>query len=490
MRERWLRRIDASIIVQILRRYFDSNWYLVTVGALTLLGFASGADLYTMILTAALACLGMLVGQDLRPALPPTMMIVFQLSLEHSHLDMGDNSSAVKKEFSYFQSGTPLYILLSGFAVVAIAFLLHCWLRGPKRHSPARPGRLLLWSLPLVAALLFNGLLAPHYTCKNLAFGALTALLWVGVYLIYYHGLQAGEGSFFYGMRCCVAVLIVLLCQLLWHYLIFFDKILVDGEIQKYSIFFGWGVGNNYGGMVAMLLPACFCMAAYARRGWVFWLLGILAWAAILFSYCRSAIVVGSAIALASLVLVCAVGKHKKCYRIMLLVFLLLLALLLFFLWLQQPQVFAMYGERILNGFDDSGRYDIWEDGVDKFWTAPWFGIGFFNIPSPLWIETGLPGMLHNTLLQLLACGGILALLSYLIYRARSLLLFVQAPSGKRVFLLLMLLALLGTSLLDNHLFNLYPALFYSLCLALAEQDLDQTLQEKRNCLKGKDAAT
>ena len=46
----------------------------------------------------------------------------------------------------------------------------------------------------------------------------------------------------------------------------------------------------------------------------------------------------------------------------------------------------------------------------------------------------------------------------------------LKNPTAGKAFISISLLALLGTSLLDSHFFNVGPVLFYSMALAFAEK--------------------
>ena len=59
---------------------------------------------------------------------------------------------------------------------------------------------------------------------------------------------------------------------------------------------------------------------------------------------------------------------------------------------------------------------------------------------------------------------------AYLFHRVETAKMFLQKQSVGKAFIALSILTLLGTSLLDCHLFNVGPVLFYSMALAFAEK--------------------
>ena len=84
------------------------------------------------------------------------------------------------------------------------------------------------------------------------------------------------------------------------------------------------------------------------------------------------------------------------------------------------------------------------------------------------------PPRWHNTIIQLLATGGVVCLFGYVVHRVQTVKLFLKNPSGDKTFVALSILALLLTSLLDCHFFNVGPVLLYSAMLAFTEFKLDK----------------
>ncbi len=476
MREKILNYLDTDPVIAKLLRYYDSLWYPVTIAALTFFGFVTALDLYTMLLTAAVGCVGMAIARDLRYAVAPTLMVVFQMSNAHSPHAFAWVSEAEHPGGAYFQGGAPFYCVIAALVIIAAVFLFHCWLRGTLVRIFTKKTKLLFWSIPMMAALALNGIFAEGYTVKNLAFGVATAVLWVVVYLVYYHGLENRKDTLRYMMWCCITALIVILAELTWHYILHWREIFGPEELRKSAVVLGWGIHNNVAGMIAMLIPACFYMATQYRHGWLFWLLGAVSYGGIILTYSRSAILVGGVVLLASLIGVCLIGEHKRLYRILFASVGGAVVFVYGLIGILASSSHSILWREIMHGFDSSGRLPLWEHALKHTLMSPAFGIGFYNIDFTSWSAVGIPGFLHNTFVQLLASCGVFGLVSYLVYRGRTIWLMVKRPTVARLFLALGVAALLGTSLFDNNIFNIYPSFYYALFLALAEQDLDNRL--------------
>ncbi len=477
MREKIIARLDSSALSRVFCRFLDSYWYPVLLSFSVLMGFIMGWDLVSMMVMAVVGCFVLVLGHDLRHVVLPTLIAVFQMSAKHSPFHISDYYTWS----DYFTRGAPFWAIVIALIIISVLFIFHCWLRGTLVKIFTKPTRLLYWSVPLALALLLNGAGADGYTVRNLFFGVGTVILWLVIYVIYYHGIEHSEDATRCTLRYLMAALVVLLAELVWVYVSMWDAIFAPAGIQKDIVFFGWGIHNNMGCMLAMLIPVCFLMASRARVGWLYWILGVVTYVGVILTYSRSSLLAGAVVLLASMVTVCFTGRHKKLYRILLLSTLgggILVCLLLLIV---SPSLYVSFYEKILRGFVDHGRFDLWRSGVEDFLTNGVFGVGFFNVDFSSWSGIGMPGFLHNTLVQLLASCGALGLVAYLVYRAGTITLFVRRPNGMRTFLALMLAALLGTSLLDNNIFNIYPSFYYAVILSLAEKDLERTLEAPCN---------
>ena len=131
-------------------------------------------------------------------------------------------------------------------------------------------------------------------------------------------------------------------------------------------------------------------------------------------------------------------------------------------------KIFNILNDYINRGIDDNGRFEIYSFGMDKFLSHPIFGCGFYS--SPYSTNFGIPFLYHNTFVQLLASCGVVGLLGYLFHRYQTLVIIFEKIKSGSIFLSLCILALLITSLLDVHLFSLYPTIYYSILLLAIEK--------------------
>ena len=84
-------------------------------------------------------------------------------------------------------------------------------------------------------------------------------------------------------------------------------------------------------------------------------------------------------------------------------------------------------------------------------------------------------------MIEIAAVMGAFGLTAYLAFRAKTIYLCVRGLNQERLFLGLMLAVLLGTSLLDNHMFNIYPLFYHAVIIALIELDFNKTVASVKN---------
>ena len=155
-----------------------------------------------------------------------------------------------------------------------------------------------------------------------------------------------------------------------------------------------------------------------------------------------------------------------------------LLVLLIF-----QKEIQLLFSRMSDIGLDSfAERRKGYEEGIKQFLKYPIFGGTFFPVNYKelyVWAQVDnftalFPPRWHNTLIQLLATGGVVCLFGYIVHRVQTVKLFLKNPSKDKTFVALSILALLLTSLLDCHFFNVGPVLLYSAMLAFTEFKLDK----------------
>jgi O-antigen ligase len=136
-------------------------------------------------------------------------------------------------------------------------------------------------------------------------------------------------------------------------------------------------------------------------------------------------------------------------------------------------KITGILGDYINRGFDDNGRFEMYLHGLKNFLSHPIFGGGFYSsyATEHMFIHF-LPYRYHNTLIQMLATCGIFGFSSYLFHRFQTVKLFISKKKISTLFIALCIGTMLLGSLLDNHFFNIYPAIIYSTMLMAVEKTI------------------
>jgi len=247
----------------------------------------------------------------------------------------------------------------------------------------------------------------------------------------------------------------------------------VDGAIVRTKIFTGWGMYNNMGAMLGMMLPFAFSLGLSCKKDWLGLLIGGIFLGGILLTCSRASILAGGLIFCVCLALMVRYSQNRKALLWVLLGLGLLLLVGCVIKWEKLMQLFS---DLIRRGLDPTTRDEIYFEGLKLFKKAPIFGNSFFSPGYVPWdfstvdsFSAIIPPRWCNTVVQLLVSAGVVGLAAYLYHRVDTVLLFIRRRSRENSFILCSIIVLLITSLLDCHFFNLGPVLFYSAMLAFAE---------------------
>ena len=320
----------------------------------------------------------------------------------------------------------------------------------------------------LGAAYLLGGLGYPEYDLRSPAFGALEILSISLCYFLFalLMDWKNVPKDYFAWMLFCGGVLIS--AEVLW---IFADgRGVLDGEMIKAEIFTGWGISNNIGAAIAMMMPGCGYLAATRKHGWLFLAAEIIMFGAVVLTLSRTAIAVGLFVLLfsAAASIVKAKGREKIGLSVVTGV---LCAGGITLAALYPEQVFSIFRDLLHFEEEGAGRLEIYQNGVQLFEEYPIFGTGFYSCNVKWGTEDSfIPGRWHNTIVQLLASCGTVGIVAYLIHRVQTALLLLRHLNFEKLMIALSVAALLLTSLLDCHFFNIGPGLLYSVLLCFAEK--------------------
>ncbi len=358
---------------------------------------------------------------------------------------------------------------------------------------------------------LLSGIFTEGYGGKELSYAVLQIVSLCFTYFYFYYTIDWGKRN----IGDCAAILTTVGAGLFLEIIAMYLKPQVIEAIKnncfdRGMLASGWGVYNNVGGMMAMLMPAPFYFACVKKNGWLYLLLASVFLIGVFLTQSRGAMLAGGVVYAACCVFVTIyTPKERKIENI------LTLALVALGIGVVALAVFLMpeetiMGSTIATGTYGNGRMDIYKAGWQQFLDAPIFGKGFYapfedreQYYSILfehqygWASISddyfIPPRYHNTIIQLLASGGIVALVAYGYHRLQTIFLFIKKPTVHKIFLGLAICAHLIASLLDCHFFNLGPGLTYGIILLctemLSDKASEEALSSKKVAVEGKTRA-
>jgi O-antigen ligase len=209
----------------------------------------------------------------------------------------------------------------------------------------------------------------------------------------------------------------------------------------------------------------------FNKYPWLYFAVATLAYVFSVLSMSRNALIFSTLAYWACVIISCFKGKNKRAFRILTLVALASCALFAAVFFGKIKAVLADYFER---GMSDNGRYTLWRAAFDNFLDSFVFGGGFYGFEVPDFVLSPfgpLAKQAHNTVLQLLSATGIVGFFSYAYYRYSTVKPVFVRPTLSKTFMALSVAVLLGGSLLDNFIFNIYPLFSYTVALTVIHKE-------------------
>lgn len=462
-------KLEKCKCTQLLRAFFRSPIYLAAVAALMACSEIFALELQTYWTYLALVAVCVLFCDDTLGIMP--LACTGYMTFAYQNNPIGEGTL-----FSRPSAFVQLVYILTLVGLLMLGRLVLYVLTHPARKVPFFS----LGFLILGAAYLISGVGYENFVAwKAVVFGIAQIGSLCIFYFYFYYTVDWSRVKKSYLFTMLLMIGLGMLAEIGCMYLhegVFYRDAQGILTVNRGKLGTGWGVYNNVGGIMAMCVPAPFYFAAKDKRtGWAFALLGCIFMLGVAFTQSRGAILFG-AVVFAACIVVCIV-KAKGLNRILLIGFFALVAVgcVLGFVFFRE-KLGGIFSAFTKAGLDSSGREAQFAECWNKFKEHPIFGVGFHNLRdgaaggySHLGDDLFVPPRTHNTILQLLASGGVVALAAYLVHRVQTVWLWLRHPTYEKTVAALVVAALLLTSLLDCHFFNYGPGLLYGCVLAFAE---------------------
>jgi len=401
-----------------LTKIFYGLPYLISVSAATVLVWTMGWENYGIPIVLTLMFVEFVVLKDAMPTIPLFMNALFMVSQTAWSFD----------SIPLFLYMTPVAIIL-GMVIHAIRFRVSLF------HGAMLPGIIVM-----LAALALSTLNAGDTLGWDYAFYALIGLLYVVVYLFYTNSIKGDHVQYLVKMMFLLGLVVSV--EVLIYYLRVEDVVYA---IENKTINLGWGISNYVATYLILFVPMTFYYAKTAKVPLLFILLGIFEGIMLLFTVSR-----GGIIAFAGTFVLCVayLTIQKNWWRTTLR-FLGAFALLAGIAWLGKDLFVTLFDRFARLLLDDTGRIEIWLDGIAKFKAHPLFGNGIFARLD----ELGLFRMFHNTILHTLATFGIIGLIGLAMQVFVQFKWVLRKLTPESIFL--------GIALLGAHMHGMVDNIYY-----------------------------
>lgn len=469
-----LDRLRQTRHILLLDGFLRSPAYIISISILTVICNLLQMDilLYTVVVFLAVSIC--LFGSDLL-ALMPLVILCYVAPSPQNNPGHGANKGSI---FRVGNGGIYLFVLL----ILFFAALLYRLATDPDfgGWKFLRAKRQLINGMLLLSgAYLLSGLGMEEYRelfQRNLVFSLLQAASVTALYFLFTGSVKWDTVSkeYFAWIGLCVGFVII--PQLMENYLS--GRAFIDGTkiIDRELIYTGWGMHNNIGGMMAMMIPFPFYLACHRKHGWFYNGLATVLIVSVMLSCSRTSMVVGGFVYCCCAVILLVRRKDQRIWNLGL--YLLALGVGIGFaivFYDRLRRIFDLFYEEL---FLISQRDNLFYYGNKQFMSHPLFGGSFF--PQGKYVpwdwstskafSAFFPPRWHNTIVQLGASCGMVGLLTYIIHRVETGILLLKNRTPEKTFIAIYIFCLLACSLMDCHFFNVGPVLFYSMALAFAEK--------------------
>ena len=451
-----------------LRSFFMGRLYPIVVCSLVVTGYLFGLELYFHLVNMALLITALLVCDSIRPLAVVLCTFVFQISKINSPANYGAEPGADTSSGYYLETGRLVVIIIS-FVLVFAAFIEFFRRNKLITRESLKGLPMLVPTAILAVAFAMGGMFSEDFSLGSLGFSMIQIVVWFLIPYVFVLGFKNEDADELveYFVYVSSLIVLVLLVELGNNYVTTEGLITESGTFARWLFYYGWGNCNTGAQAFVVFIPVLFIGTRGGKMQIYYFAMATLAFVGAVLNVSRSAALVGGITYLVCLVISFIKSKSKKRYIVEMTIVIVAAAVAAIFMW---DSVSSAIGNYVDRGTTDSGRFSIWEKGIELFKTAPTFGYGFFGRQTSILGATQiefLPNMMHNTLVQLLVCFGLFGTVAYVFYRLVSLRPFFKNPSYVKTMLGGALLTVLVGSLLDNFIFNILPMFSYGVIVAI-----------------------
>ena len=448
-------------LVQTINSFLRKPAYIMLLALMAALSFALGAELLAYSVLALVVGYTCIHSEDLLPLLP---------ILAYAYVIPSTANNPGQSEDSIFSGAAGIYVAFIGALIGAS--LVYRLVRDRKRLFRAK-GMLTESLIILTFAYALSGIGFRGYldvAWKNIPYGIIQ-----GVSLLLPYWLVIGSvdwektrKDYFawigFGMGCLLSFEIICIY--------ISQDVINNGAIDRTLIYAGWGMYNNIGNLLAMMIPFAFWLGVHYKKLVVGYIFGIV-FLGFVFLTCSRSSMIFSTLCFCTCWLIAPDREHRKYALIAFAVaaFAGLVVLGIFF-----DKIYDMFAHILDDVHELGSRIDIYWQGLNEFAKNPIFGRSFYPAAglSYNWASTDIislmPPRWHNTVIQLMASTGLVGVIAYGYYRYQTIRLALRCKTRQQILMVISAMVLILGALTDTHMFNVGPCMFYAMIMAWVEK--------------------
>lgn len=458
--------------LNLVRNFFRSVWFAILAAVLMACSEIFGLEIFVIYCYAFFGLCVFLFCDDMLGIVP---MVCCGYMLFSAKNNPGKYPDAL---FGQPHGQLALFYAIAVILVILIGRLVSMLLEKEKRGVP----KFTVGFFLLGVAYLLSGAGSPYYDGRTVLMGFVQIASLCGFYFYFYYTIRWDKVPRGYLPMVISVIGVGMLAEIVGMY--FGDGVIrEDGTINRVALYTGWGIYNNVGCVMAMCMPAPVYFAIKNKNGWAYTILSTVFYLGVLLTQSRGAMLFGTVVYLGCAVatLVGSKGRERLFNGV---VYAVLVVALVVSIIVFREQFKDLFFSVIQQGFNDAARFNTWKACWQRFLEYPGFGVGFYKTPGTILTEDGmytefidgtpegsfLAMRAHNTVFQLIATGGIVALVAYAVHRIQTIYVCLRRPNTLKIVAALCIASLLLTSMVDCHVFNMGPGLMYSAWLVFGEK--------------------
>lgn len=462
---RVFKNLKENKIVNAIRRSIDSIYMMIAIILLAAISNVFALEIPVYYIYTLIIVLTVLFCDDLLAIFP--MPCCGYMTFARSNNPLSKEATS-----SFLNHQNMIHMLIIG-TIISVFLITRIIFDIVKNKERRQMPKLLYGFIAIGIAYLLGGIFSEGYGLDTVIFGLIQILSLSFTYIIFYYTIDWKRVSKNYFPILFILIGCLMVVEI-FNMLIEAGLFNTEGAFNRGNLFTGWGVYNNVACISLFTIPAPFYFAITKKNGWMYSLIGTVFLIFTILTQSRNGMLMGAIIyCICALVTLFATkGKERIKHLI---TYLVLFILLIVFLLIFKEIIENVFASIYKVGTDDSGRIDIYKNGLEQFKESFVFGKGFYECDAFRWgvkYESGdfLPPRYHNTYVQILASCGIVGMVAYLYHRYQTIKLIYNNMNAGNAIISITILGFLMISVFDCHFHNFGPGLIYSALLLLSEK--------------------